>query len=244
MRVLLEIADAAVHFGGVRAVNGVSLSLTAGTVHGVVGPNGSGKTTLLNAIAGTQQVTAGRLTLEQVDLTSRPAHLRSRAGIARTFQTIKLLPTLTVAENVCMGAEHTGRRVRAHEARDLCAVALERLGIIRLAGRFPEELSYGSRRRVEIARAVVASPKLLLLDEPLAGMNREERDEIAAVIRQLADDGMTQLVVEHDLRTLLKISDHLFVMNGGRLIADGEPAATAAREDVREIYLGRRHVAS
>jgi branched-chain amino acid transport system ATP-binding protein len=244
MSTLLEVSQASVRFGGVRAVDDVSLTLVEGAVHGVVGPNGSGKTTLLNAVAGTQRLTTGSIVLGGVDVTSRPAHLRSRAGIARTFQTIKLLPTLTVEQNVRMGVEHTGRKVRPAEAAEKCAVAMERLGITRLARRTPEELSYGSRRRVEIARAVVADPTLLLLDEPLAGMNREERDDIAEVIGQLAESGMTQLVIEHDLRTLLKVCDHLFVMNSGRLIAEGDPAATAARADVREIYLGRRHVAS
>lgn len=242
---LLEVEDAAVHFGGVRAVNGVSLALVSGRVHGVVGPNGSGKTTLLNSISGTQRLTSGSIWLDGDDVTSQPDHRMSRAGIARTFQSIKLLATLTVADNVVMGAEHKGRSgPKRGEAARMRDEALERLGITSLAGRYPEELSYGARRRVEIARAVIANPKILLLDEPLAGMNHEERDDIASVISQLAAEGMTQLVIEHDLRTLLKISDHLFVMSGGRLIAEGDPETTASRDDVREIYLGRRRANS
>ncbi len=242
---LLEVADAAVHFGGVRAVDGVSLALVAGRVHGVVGPNGSGKTTLLNAISGTQRLTSGSIKLCGDDVTSHPDHLMSRTGFARTFQSIKLLGTLTVAENVIMGVEHKGRSgPKRGETGRMCDDALERLGIASIATRYPEELSYGARRRVEIARAVIGHPKILLLDEPLAGMNHEERDDIASVIGQLASEGMTQLVIEHDLRTLLKVSDHLFVMNGGRLIAEGDPQTTASRADVREIYLGRRRANS
>lgn len=242
MSAVLELADVRVHFGGVRAVDGIDLTARAGLVHGIVGPNGSGKTTLVNTISGLQRPTGGRVVLGGRDLTGSPAHAFARAGVARTFQTIKLLPTLTVRENVLLGADllaaGTGRsRVRATAAA--ADEALERLDVGHLADREPHELSYGTRRRVEIARALAGRPTLLLLDEPLAGMNRAERGEVAAVIRRLGDEGLTQFVIEHDLRTLVGVCDHLFVMNFGRLIASGPPRETAAGREVREAYLGR-----
>jgi ABC-type branched-subunit amino acid transport system ATPase component len=251
----LEVDDVRIWFGGVKAVDGISLTVRAGEVHGVVGPNGSGKTTLVNAISGLQPLTGGRLHLDGTDLTGAPAHAVSRAGISRTFQSIKLLPTLTVRENVLLGADgrtpgagtaagrvpfgRAARRQVSAAAAQVADDALDRLEIRHLADRNPEELSYGTRRRIEIARALAAHPSLLLLDEPLAGMNRGERAEVAGVIRRLGDEGLTLLVVEHDLRTLLGICDHLFVMNFGRLIAQGPPRETAAGPEVQEAYLGR-----
>lgn len=249
----LDVHDLRVWFGGVKAVDGISLTVSPGKVHGVVGPNGSGKTTLVNAVSGVQPLTGGRLELDGTDLTGSPAHVVSRAGIARTFQSIKLIPTLTVRENVLLGADGltpdaaAGRDVFGRAARRRAATAaarsadeaLERLEIAHLADRAPDELSYGTRRRIEIARALAARPTLLLLDEPLAGMSRGERAEVAGVIRRLGDEGLTLFVVEHDLRTLLGICDHLFVMNFGRLIAEGPPRETAAGPEVQEAYLGR-----
>jgi ABC-type branched-subunit amino acid transport system ATPase component len=243
---LMALNNIRVHFGGVRAVDGVSLSITKGMVHGLVGPNGSGKTTLLNAISGVQKVTSGRILLDNVDVTAYGAHRMSWSGVARTFQTIKLLPSLTVRENVMLGVDHRGPRAALSTtvAKARVDEALARLEIVDIVDRYPDELSYGTRRRVEIARAVAVDPQLVLLDEPLAGMNRSERDELAEVIRGLADGGVTQLVIEHDLRTMLSISDRLFVMNFGQLIADGDPREVAARADVREVYLGAGHDAA
>lgn len=254
----LDVEDVRVWFGGVKAVDGISLTVAAGKVHGVVGPNGSGKTTLVNAISGLQPLTGGRLELDGTDLTGSPADIVSRAGVARTFQSIKLIPTLTVRENVLLGADGLtaesvpGRDLFGRSARRRATTAtaqatdeaLERLEIGHLADRGPEELSYGTRRRIEIARALAARPTLLLLDEPLAGMNRGERADVAGMIRRLGDEGLTLLVVEHDLRTLLGICDHLFVMNFGRLIAEGPPRETAAGPEVQEAYLGRSHGAA
>jgi ABC-type branched-subunit amino acid transport system ATPase component len=252
---LLRVDDVKVWFGGVKAVDGISLTLEPGRIYGIVGPNGSGKTTLLNAISGVQRLTAGRVEFDGEDRTSSSDFEVARTGIARTFQLIKLLPTLTVRENVLLGGDWTGARAadarhrlgarrraaiaRRDEARRAADEALERLGIAGLAEAAPDELPYGTRRRVEIARALTGDPKLLLLDEPIAGMSRSERDEIATIMRRLGDDGLTQLVIEHDLRTLLTVCDHLFVMNFGRLIADGPPRETAALPAVQEAYLGR-----
>jgi branched-chain amino acid transport system ATP-binding protein len=246
MTALVELEEIRVHFGGVRAVDGVSLVVERGLVHGLVGPNGSGKTTLLNVISGVQRATSGRLLLEGEDVTAASSTRLSWKGIARTFQTIKLLPTLTVRENVMLGVEHRGPKARLSKSAvaERVDAALERLEITGIASRRPDELSYGTRRRVEIARAIAVDPLLVLLDEPLAGMNRGERDELADVIRSLASQGVTQLIIEHDLRTMLSITDRLFVMNFGRLIADGEPREVASRDDVKAVYLGGAHDAA
>jgi branched-chain amino acid transport system ATP-binding protein len=247
MTAALDVSDAKVWFGGVKAVDGVSLSVDAGRLHGVIGPNGSGKTTLLNAISGVQPLTAGRIEIGGRDTTRLRAHAVSRAGVARTFQSIRLLPTLSVRENVQLGADHhvPGRGAgRAARIAELADSALERLDIAHLAQRSPAELSYGTRRRVEIARGLAAEPTVLLLDEPLAGMNRAEREDIASLLGTLRDDGITQIIIEHDLRTLLGLCDHLFVMNFGKLVAEGPPRETAESDAVQEIYLGRRHGAA
>jgi ABC-type branched-subunit amino acid transport system ATPase component len=162
----------------------------------------------------------------------------SRHGVARTFQAIRLLPTLTVRENVLVSADHLRDRKQAQVATD---EALERLHLASIAGEYPDNLPYGTRRRIEIARAIVTRPKLLMLDEPIAGMNREERTEIAEVMKSLRDDGLTQLLIEHDLRIVLSTCDHIFVMNFGKKVAEGPPLETAALPVVQEAYLGRKH---
>jgi branched-chain amino acid transport system ATP-binding protein len=240
----VQVRGAVVAFGGVRAVDGVDLTVAPGTLCGIVGPNGSGKTTLLNAVSGVQRLTAGRIVLGERDTTDLSAHQVARAGVARTFQSIKLLPTLSVRDNVALGVDlHLGGRGRARReaTREATDRALARLSLEDLADRSPEELSYGTRRRVEIARAIAPDPSLLLLDEPLAGMTRAERVEIAELIARLRDEGLTQLLIEHDLRTMLAVCDELAVLHHGRLIAVGEPRATAALPEVRDVYLGKDH---
>ncbi|WP_214103498.1 ABC transporter ATP-binding protein [Acrocarpospora catenulata] len=244
MTALMELHDVAVHFGGVRAVDGVSLTIGEGSVHGIVGPNGSGKTTLLNAMSGLQPLTAGRIALRGQDVTGLAGHQMSRAGVVRTFQSIRLLPSLTVYENVLLGAEHTRGRRHTAETTAGARAALARLEITHLARRHPDELSYGTRRRVEIARALAGSPALLLLDEPLAGMNRSERTELIDTLRRLGGEGVTQVVIEHDVPMLLDVCDHMFVMSSGRLLAEGHPPDVVADPRVREVYLGRHHDAA
>ncbi len=242
---LLELDEVKVHFGGVKAVDGVCLNLEPGKLYGIVGPNGSGKTTLINAISRQVHLTGGKIAFDGAEISGLPAHAVSRAGLARTFQSIRLLPTLTVRENVLLAVDprngswktRGAARRRAAEAAD---AALERLHLTRVAGESPANLPYGTQRRAEIARAVAARPKLLMLDEPIAGMNREERNEIAEIMKSLRDDGLTQLLIEHDLRVVLNACDHLFVMNFGRLVAEGAPLETAALPEVQEAYLGRR----
>lgn len=252
MSTVLALDDVKVWFGGVRAVDGVTLELERGKLYGLVGPNGSGKTTLVNAISKLTRSTAGSIAFDGADVNRLEAHAMSRAGVSRTFQLIRLVPTLTVRENVLLGGDlhrprglaRWKRAVTAEsdsQAEQDAADALERMGIAHLADAYPTGLPYGTQRRVEIARALAMRPKLLLLDEPVAGSSRRERDEIASIIAGLRDDGLTILLIEHDLRTLLRICDHLFVMNLGKVVASGEPKATAALPVVQEAYLGRRH---
>lgn len=240
---LLSIYDVQVSFGGIRAVDGVSLEIREGKLYGIVGPNGSGKTTLVNAISGVGPITAGKISLAGVDITTKPVHVRAKMGLARTFQLIRLLPALTVRENVQLaadrlGASHPRRFFGWFGSSPAVDQALDRVGLSDVSARRVDTLPYGTQRRVEIARALVGEPRILLLDEPVAGMNKHEREEIAATIRRLADDGLTQLIIEHDLRLLLRTCDELIVMNHGKCLAQGEPKATAALPMVRQAYLG------
>lgn len=251
---LLSVQDLKVHFGGVKAVDGVTLDLERGKLYGLVGPNGSGKTTMLNAISGMTPLTGGTLTFDDRDVSGFRADQVSRVGVSRTFQGIRLLPTLTVRENVLLGVDgfvggdggdggRWGRAARkARIAARAADDAIERLDLGGVSGSYPGSLSYGTQRRVEIARAVARDPRVLLLDEPVAGMNREERQEIGAIIRSLREDGLTQLLIEHDLRMILDLCDHMFVMNFGLLVAEGEPRETASLPVVQEAYLGRARV--
>jgi branched-chain amino acid transport system ATP-binding protein len=247
----LRCEDVKVHFGGVKAVDGVSFTVAPGSLCGLVGPNGSGKTTLLNAVSGLVPLTAGWVTAHGETLTGRTVPQIARQGVRRTFQTIRLLPTLTVLENVALGADD-GRRLldgllrprraaRAdRESRQRAGEALARVGLADVGDRLPGELPYGHQRRVEIARALAARPRVLLLDEPVAGMSAEERREIGELLLNLKDEGLTQLLVEHDLEMITRITDHLVVVDFGRVIADGDPDDMVRNEDVREAYLGRR----
>jgi ABC-type branched-subunit amino acid transport system ATPase component len=251
---LLQVDDVSVHFGGVIAVDEVSLAVEPGLLYGLVGPNGSGKSTLLGVLSRLTRPTRGRLMFDGRDYTGMSASATSRLGMARTFQTVRLLPTLSVLENVMVGADakYFGTRVapawlmpwrsRAAErqVREAAEEALVRLGLTKVRDRIPTLLSYGTQRRVEIARALVSEPRLLLLDEPTAGMTKDERHEIGEILQQLRGDGLTQLLVDHDVDLMVDVSDHLFVMNFGRLIAQGRPLDVVRDAAVQEAYLGRR----
>jgi ABC-type branched-subunit amino acid transport system ATPase component len=241
---VLATTDVAVHFGGIKAVDGVDLVLQPGEILGILGPNGSGKSTLLAAITRLVPLTRGRLLLDGADYTASPAHRLARHGIARTFQTVRLLPDLTVLENVQLGADlHAGRASRLREllrrgAAAEVADAVERTGIGDVLDRHPGELSYGTARRVEIARALAARPRVLLLDEPTAGMNQTERREVAGLLRRLRDEGLAQLLVEHDVQMMVDTCDRLLAMNQGVPIADGASADVVREPAVQQAYLG------
>lgn len=249
---LLVATDATVAFGAVMALDHVSVSIPPGSICGLIGPNGSGKTTLLGTISRLVPLSAGHIVFNGVEMTARPAHVVSGAGIARTFQAIRLLSHLTVRENVMVGATcHLGnrsllrswldiRQSRASEraARSVADEALQRVGMSEHGDAAPSELPYGMQRRVEIARALATKPKLLLLDEPVAGMNHAERHEIGTLMRSLQGEGLTQILVEHDLATIHRVCDVAYVLNFGQVIAHGLPRGVADIPAVREAYLG------
>lgn len=246
MTTILELQDVRVWFGGVKAVDGVSMKLDSGHLHALVGPNGSGKTTLVNAMSSLVTPTGGQILLSGEDVTEAGSHEVYRRGLARTFQGIRLIDELTVRENVMLGldarAATRAERLSGRQQRSAADKAMERLGVHTFADVSPSALPYGVQRRVEIARSVASDPLILLLDEPVAGMSAGERHDIATVLSTLRDDGMTMLLIEHDLQFVLSLSDHMFVLNFGQILAEGEPSATAGLPAVQEAFLGRKHV--
>jgi ABC-type branched-subunit amino acid transport system ATPase component len=249
---VLEIRGAVVRFGGIAAVEDLSLALQAGQIYGLLGPNGSGKSTLLAAITRLVSMAGGDLRFAGTSYASVSAEKVARMGISRTFQTVRLLADLTVRQNVQLGADLRRRAFRGwphRSAEGALAEAhvdsvIERVGLSGLERVRPGELSYGFQRRVEIARALCMNPRLLLLDEPTAGMNRSERTEIVQLLSSLrAESQLTQLVVEHDVQMMIDSCDYLFAMNFGRLIAQGEPDRVVRDPAVQEAYLGKRGAA-
>lgn len=248
---VLRVKDVKVHFGGVKAVDGVSLELTAGKIFGILGPNGSGKSTLLAALTRYVDLTAGTIHLAGRDFHAVRTADVARRGVARTFQTVRLLPGLTVRANIQLGADLARdsierfaglrsvlRRGSASTDADVDD-AITRTGLVGYEQLWPSELSYGLQRRVEIARAIASRPTLLLLDEPTAGMSHSERQQVSTLMRALQREGLTQLLVEHDVQMMLDTCDWLFAMNFGKLIAQGPPEDVVREDSVREAYLGK-----
>lgn len=248
---LLVLDGVSQQFGGVRALDRVSFAVASGDIHGLIGPNGAGKTTLINILAGLARPTGGSVCFGGQRLDGIPAHAVAARGIARTFQNIRLFPGMTCLENVMAGQHLTARRallprllrlpsVRREEG-DLRRAALARLSRVELQRRADtpaSALSYGERRRLEIARALALEPRLLLLDEPVAGMRAAESENVAALLRSLAAEGMTVLLIEHNMRFVMGLCDMVTVLNFGRVVATGSPEAIAANPDVIEAYLG------
>ncbi|PXY29377.1 ABC transporter ATP-binding protein [Prauserella coralliicola] len=232
---VIEARDVAVHYGGIKAVDGVDLALEAGRICGLLGPNGSGKSTLLAALTRLVPLTRGTLLLDGVEYQNAAPASLARRGVARTFQTVRLLPDLTVAENMRLGAD-----LRRRPPAGIVDDAIERTGLGEVVRARPGELSYGMSRRVEIARALATSPRLLLLDEPTAGMNQAERQEISELLRRLRDEGLTQLLVEHDVQMMIDTCDDLVAMNFGAVVAHGSPSEVVTNPDVQRAYLGKR----
>ena len=228
-----------VRFGGIQALNEVDLTVTAGRVHGLIGPNGAGKTTLFNVINGLQPPTRGRVRFDGVDITRCSPHVRARRGIARTFQRLELFDSLTVRENVQMAAETQRRRLPAGSSPSTLAERLLAVvGLDQVADAPTDSLPTGLARLVELARAMATSPSVLLLDEPSAGLDREETAALGRILVALAADGMAVLLVEHDMSLVMGISDQVTVLHYGETIATGDPAAVKSDPAVQAAYLG------
>jgi branched-chain amino acid transport system ATP-binding protein len=251
--IILEVQGGTKRFGGLVAVNDVSFRVDAGHVFGLIGPNGAGKSTLFNLITGVLEPTAGDIRFRGMPVTGVPLHRRSGLGMARTFQIVRVFHGLTVLENVMMGFHHkltdgfvpsllkapavirAERRLR-DEARSL----LEFVGLAQRADELIEHLPHGQLRLVEIARALASEPKLLLLDEPAAGLNEQETHHLAQIIQKLNASGMTVLLVEHDIDFIMGLCDHIAVLDHGTKIAEGSPQEIQGNEQVIEAYLGRK----
>ncbi len=239
----LIVRDVDMSFSGLQALRSVDLDLQPGVILGLIGPNGSGKTTLLNVMSGVLAPTRGVVRLGDRDITGWPAHRIAALGIARTFQNIRLFNQLTVLENVEVGAALHPERPGGAALRRAARAMLIELGIANIADRRAATLPYGIRRRLEIARALATRPTFLLLDEPAAGANEAESDELRELIAELRQRyGLGLLVVEHDLRLIMRVADRITVLNEGQRIADGTAADVSANAAVREAYLGRRSV--
>ena len=233
----LTVSGLTKDFAGLRAVDDVSFTLERGDILGLIGPNGSGKTTTINLVTGLLKPTAGRVEVGGHDVTGAPAHKIAARGLARTFQAIKLFPELTVAENVELAAVGTGMNRR--DARTVAHTMLDELEVGHLAGLYANELAYGSERRVEIARALARKPDFLLLDEPAAGLNEGESDALLKTLAGIpARYGCGILIVEHDMRLMMRLCRRLHVLNYGRTIGQGTPAEIRANPAVIDAYLG------
>jgi branched-chain amino acid transport system ATP-binding protein len=251
MGALLEVGGLSRRFGGLVAVSNVAMEVAAGAVHGLIGPNGAGKTTMLNLISGHLASSAGQIRFEGDVITRWPVDRRARHGIRRTFQNLKLFRDMTVLENVMVGMHgethceiwHALLRTPKQKAEEIAITerareALDLVGLLHLADMQAAALPYGSQRLVEIARAVVARPKLLLLDEPAAGLNGAESKRLVGLIRAIRGGGVTILLVEHHMDVVMPSCDCITVLNYGKRLANGSPAEIRAHPEVIKAYLG------
>ncbi|UZP69015.1 ABC transporter ATP-binding protein [Desulfovibrio mangrovi] len=250
--ILLQCEGIGVQFGGVKALQGVSCAMEKGHITAIIGPNGAGKTTLLNAVTGMVAMASGSIVLNGVTVDSLPPHVRAGKGILRTFQNLEVFTNMTVLENVMAGRHRKGAygvldaffktpryRREERECAEEAMRALDFVGLAEMASLPAGELAYGNQRLLEMARVIVADPELLLLDEPAAGLNMRETQELGRLIRRMRDDlGITVALVEHDMELVMGISDSIYVLCFGELLASGTPLEIQRNPAVIAAYLG------
>jgi len=238
---VLELDNVSKSFGGLKVIDSVSFRVRRGSRTALIGPNGAGKTTVFNLISGVYPLDQGTIRMEGGDITALPARLRVRRGIARTFQNVRLMPHLSTVENVMLG-EHWRASpfslTRSRRAVQAAEAALAAAGLGTYSGQVVSTMPYGIQKRIEVVRALAAQPRLLMLDEPAAGLNTAETAELRALLERASAQGITLLVVEHDMNFVRQLCDHVVVLNFGRKIFEGTPVEVHADPGVREAYLG------
>ena len=248
---LLEARGVTVTYGGVRANNAINLDCAEGSLVGLIGPNGAGKTTFIDVITGYTPASEGSVTFDGRDITRASPSTRARAGLTRTFQSLELFEDLTVRDNLLAAAEWptwhalfvdvVAPRRRAAQAADRVDQILDMMDLAGLADRLPAELSHGRRRLISVARAFAAAPRLVLLDEPAAGLDTDESRALGVLLREVVDDGTALLLVDHDMGLILDVCDHINVIDFGSVIASASPTAIRNDPAVIEAYLGTQH---
>jgi branched-chain amino acid transport system ATP-binding protein len=244
MTAMLVLEGVSRRFGGLNAVDSISLTVNQGEIVGLIGPNGAGKTTLINLITGVHPATSGHVRFEERDITRLRPYQIARLGLARTFQIVQPFPKMTTVENVAAGALFCGHASTMREALLIAREHLTFTGLAGIADRPADSLTLASRKRLELAKSLAMRPRLLMLDEVNAGLNPSEIEEALRIIRKIAEQGVTIIVIEHLMKVVISISHRVVVLHHGQLIAEGEPREVMSDKRVIEAYLGAKYAAT